>query len=95
MDVFVMRTLSVFVFLGNITVDRSNHSNVCGFNFTGIIGYDLNYSAPATSRQLLQSKSTLYQDLLPNSIGINFTLLRKLLQNEDLYSLQKKKVQEN
>lgn len=94
MDVFVIRILSDFIFLGNITVDRNNHSNVCRFNFTGIIGYDFNYSAPATSHQLFQSNSTLYQDLLPNTIGINLTLLRKLLQNDDLYSLQKK-VQEN
>lgn len=53
------------------------------------MGCDFNYSAPATSHQLLQSNSTSW-DLLPNSIGMNLTLLRKLLQHDDLYSLQKK-----
>lgn len=91
MDVFVMRTVCDFIFLGNITVDRSNHSNVFRFNFTEIIGCDFNYSAPATSHQLLQSNSTSYQDLLPNSIGMNLSLLRKLLQHDDLYSPQGKK----
>lgn len=55
------------------------------------MGCDFNYSARAPSHQLLQSNSTLYQDLLPNSIRINLSLLRKLLKHDDLYTLQKKK----
>lgn len=68
--------------------------SICRFNFTEIIGCNFDYSASTTSHQLLKSKTKLYQDLLPNSIGTNLTLLRKLLQHDCLYSLPKKRVQE-
>ena len=48
------------------------------------------YSAPVTSRQLLPSNYTLYQDLLPTPIGMNLTLVRKLPQHDDLCQLLKR-----
>lgn len=66
-----LRTLCGFILVGDIIVDTSNPSNICTHNFSGIIGYDFNYTAPVTSRQLLQSNYTLVKDLLPTSTGIN------------------------
>ncbi|KAK4807909.1 hypothetical protein QYF61_011774 [Mycteria americana] len=51
------------------------------------MGCDFNYSAPVTTHQLLQANYTLYQDLLPAPIGMNLTLVRKLLQHDDLNQL--------
>ena len=51
------------------------------------MGCDFNYSAPITSYQLLQSNYTLIQNLLPTPIGMNLTLVRKLLQHDDLHQL--------
>lgn len=53
-----------------------------------------NYSGPVTCHQLLESNCTPYQDLLPNPIGMNLTLVRELLQHDGLYWLLKQ-VQEN
>lgn len=74
-----MGILCDFIFVGNITIDTSNHSNICVCNFTKII-----YSAPVTSYQLLHSSQTLSQDLLPTPIRVKLTLVKKLLQHEDL-----------
>ncbi|KAK4811160.1 hypothetical protein QYF61_019791 [Mycteria americana] len=82
-----MRTLCDFIFVDNVTVDTSNRSNICVCNFTKIVGYDFNYSAPVTSYQLLQSNYTLSRDLLPTPIGMNLTLVKKLLQHDDLCQL--------
>ncbi|XP_075344890.1 uncharacterized protein LOC142402885 [Mycteria americana] len=82
-----MRTFCDFVFVDNAAVDTGNHSNVCVCNFTKIMGCDFNYSAPVTTHQLLQADYTLYQDLLPAPIGMNLTLVRKLLQHDDLNQL--------
>ena len=51
------------------------------------MGCDFNYSAPITSYQLLQSNYTLIQNLLPTPIGMNLTLVRKLLQQDGLHRL--------
>ncbi|KAK4830066.1 hypothetical protein QYF61_008404 [Mycteria americana] len=51
------------------------------------MGCDFNYSAPVTTHQLLQADYTLHQDLLPAHIGMNLTLVRKLLQHDDLNQL--------
>ena len=48
------------------------------------MGCDFKYLAPITSYQLLQSNYTLSQNLLPTPIGMNLTLVRKLLQCDDL-----------
>ncbi|XP_067164812.1 uncharacterized protein [Apteryx mantelli] len=82
-------TLCDLIFVDNITVDTSNHSNVCVCNFTKTMGCDFNYSAPVVSYQLLQSNYTLSQDLLPTPIGMNLTLVKKLLQHDDLCQLLK------
>ncbi|KAK4825915.1 hypothetical protein QYF61_003410 [Mycteria americana] len=82
-----MRTFCDSVFVDNATVDIGNHSNICVCNFTKIMGCDFNYSAPVTTHQLLQADYTLHQDLLPNPIGTNLTLVRKLLQRDDLNQL--------
>lgn len=74
-----MRTLCGFIFVDNLIVDTDNYSNVCVRNFTKINGWDFNYSAPVTLHQLLQYNYTLIQDLLPTSVGMNPTLVRKLL----------------
>jgi len=63
-----MRTLCDFIFVDNSTADTSHHTNICVCNFTKIMGYDFNYSAPVTSYRLLQSNYTLSQDLLPMPI---------------------------
>lgn len=58
---------------------------------------DFDYSAPVTSYQLIQSDYMLICDLLPTSIGMNLTLVRKLLPEvtvEDLKQLLKQ-VREN
>ncbi|KAK4811065.1 hypothetical protein QYF61_016351 [Mycteria americana] len=81
---------TVLVYIGkgyNVTVDTSNRSNICVCKFTKIMGCDFNYSAPVTSYQLLQSNYTLSQDLLPTPIGMNLTLVKKLLQHDDLCQL--------
>ncbi|KAK4810466.1 hypothetical protein QYF61_004246 [Mycteria americana] len=82
-----MRTICDFIFVDNITVDTSNCSNICVCNFTKIVGCDFNYSAPVTPYQLLQSNYTLSRDLLPSPIGMNLTLVKKLLQHDDLCQL--------
>ncbi|XP_074424622.1 uncharacterized protein LOC141735547 [Larus michahellis] len=61
---------------------------------TNIIGCDFNYSAPVTSFQLLQSNYTLIRDLLPTPIGMNLSLVKKLLQHDELKRLLKE-AQEN
>lgn len=48
------------------------------------MGCDFNYPAPATTHQWLQSNYILYKDLLPTPIEMDLTLLRKLLQYDDL-----------
>uniref|UniRef100_A0A8C3PND6 Uncharacterized protein n=1 Tax=Calidris pygmaea TaxID=425635 RepID=A0A8C3PND6_9CHAR len=82
-----MRTLCSTILVDSLTIDTSNHSNVCVCNFTRIIGCDFNYSAPVMSYQWLQSNYTLIQDLLPTPIGMNLTLVKKLLQHDDLSQL--------
>ncbi|XP_067170013.1 uncharacterized protein [Apteryx mantelli] len=85
-----MRTLCNLIFIDNITVDTSNHSNICVCNFSKVMGCDFNYSAPVVSHQLIQSNYTLSQDLLPTPIRMNLTLVRKLLQHDDLCQLLKR-----
>ncbi|KAK4806026.1 hypothetical protein QYF61_007003 [Mycteria americana] len=82
-----MRTFCDSVFVDNTTVDIGNHSKICVCNFTKIMGCDFNYSAPVTTHQLLQADYTLHQDLLPAPIGMKLTLVRKLLQHDDLNQL--------
>ncbi|XP_076194341.1 uncharacterized protein LOC143160464 [Aptenodytes patagonicus] len=82
-----MRTPCDCIFVDSVTVDTSNHSNICVCNFTNIIGCDFNYSVPVTSYQLLQSNYTLSEDLLPTPIGMDLTLVKKLLQHNDLCQL--------
>ncbi|KAK4828023.1 hypothetical protein QYF61_022800 [Mycteria americana] len=84
-----MRTLCDSIFINTTTTGIYNHSNTCICHFTKIMACDFNYSAPVTTHQLLQSNSIVYQDLLPTPIGMNLTLLRKLLQHGDLYQLLK------
>lgn len=74
-----LRTLCGFILVGDIIVDTSNHSNICIPNFRGIIGYDFNYTAPVTSRQLLQSNYMLVKDLLPTSTGINLNAGKEII----------------
>ncbi|XP_074875776.1 uncharacterized protein LOC142026553 [Buteo buteo] len=85
-----MRTLCDSVFIDNTTVEINNHSNICICNFSRIRGCDFNYSAPVTTYQLLQSNYISYQDLLPTPIGMNLTLVRELLQHDDLSQLLKR-----
>ncbi|XP_076185054.1 uncharacterized protein LOC143156043 [Aptenodytes patagonicus] len=82
-----MRTPCDFIFVDNVTVNTSNRSNICVCNFTNVVGCDFNYSAPVMSYQLLQSNYTLSEDLLPILIGMNLTLVKKLLQHNDLCQL--------
>ncbi|KAK4810571.1 LOW QUALITY PROTEIN: hypothetical protein QYF61_004534 [Mycteria americana] len=82
-----MRTLCDFIFVDNITIQAIAQIFVFVCNFTKIVGCDFNYPAPVTSYQLLQSNYTLSQDLLPTPIGMNLTLVKKLLQHDDLCQL--------
>lgn len=84
-----MRTPCNFVFVGDVSVDTTKHSNLCVCNFTNIIGCDFSYSAPVTSYQLLQSTYMLIRDLLPTPIGMSLTLVKKLLQHSDRKRLLK------
>lgn len=84
-----MRTLCESIFIDNTTVETNNHSNICMYNFTEIMGCDFKCSAPVTTYQLLQSNYTSYHDLLPTPIGMDFTLMTKLLQHDDLSWLLK------
>ena len=85
-----MRTLCDFIFVDNITVDTSNRSNICVCNLTKMMGCDFDYLPPVTSYQLLQSDYTLIRDLLLTPIGMNLTLVGKLLRHEDLKRLLKR-----
>lgn len=84
-----MLEMDVFVILYLDTVDISNHSNTCIYNFTKIMGCHFNYSAPVTTHQFLQSNYTWYQDSLSTPTGLNLTLVRKLPQHDDLNQLLK------
>ncbi|KAK4821385.1 hypothetical protein QYF61_018923, partial [Mycteria americana] len=53
------------------------------------------YSAPVTSCQLLQSNYTLSRDLLPTPIGMNLTLVKKLLEHNELCQLLPKRWTQN
>lgn len=75
-----MRTSCDFVFVDNVTLDTSNHSNVCACNFIEITGCNFSYLAPVISYQFLESIYTLIQDLQPTAIGMNLTLVKELLQ---------------
>ena len=85
-----MRTLCDSRSTDNITVDIDDHLNTCVCNFTKIVGCNSNYSAPITAHQLLQPNYASYQDLSPTPIGMNLTLVRKLLQHDDLHQLLKR-----
>ena len=82
-DGFVWEHFVILLFVVNIAVKTSNHSNICVCNSTKIMGSDFNYSACVTSYQLLQSDYMLTPDLLPTPIGIHLTLMKKLLQHDD------------
>lgn len=75
-------------------VNFLHDSNVCICNFTKILECDFSYSASVASYQLITSNYTLLHDLLPTPIGMNLTLVKKLLLHEDLKWLMKQ-VQEN
>ena len=89
-----MRTHCDSIVVDDTVVDTSNHSNVCVCNFTKILGCDFKYSAPVTSYQLIASNYILLHELLPTPIGMNLTLVKKLLVHEDLKQLMTQ-VQEN
>ncbi|XP_068524887.1 uncharacterized protein [Anas acuta] len=82
-----MRTHCDSIVVDDTVVDTSNHSNVCVCNFTKILGCDFKYSAPVTSYQLIASNYILLHELLPTPIGMNLTLVKKLLVHEDLKQL--------
>ncbi|XP_075302889.1 uncharacterized protein LOC142365708 [Opisthocomus hoazin] len=83
-----------FIFIDDIATDIDNHLNFCVCNFTNIVGCDFSYSTPVTSHQLLQTNYTLIHDLLPVPIGMDITLVKKLLQHNNLKRLLKE-AQEN
>jgi len=89
-----LRTLYDSVFMKNSTVDTHSHSHICICIFAKSMGCDFNYSARVTTHQFLHCIYTLYEDLLPTRIGMNLTLVRKLLQHDDLSQLLKQ-VQNN
>lgn len=89
-----MRTCYDSILIDNTNVDTSNHSNVCVCNFAKILGCDFSYSAPVTSYQLITSNYNTLYDLPPTPVGMNLTLVKKLLPHEDLKRLVKKN-QEN
>jgi len=77
----------------DICLDRKQ--NICHFEMhpdeiTKTAGCNFSYSAPVMTHQLLQSKYASYQDLSPTPIGMNLTLVRKLLQYDDLNQLLKR-----
>lgn len=76
-----MRTVCDSILADNITVATNNHSNIC--NFTESIACDFSYAAPVTT-QLLQSDYELIHNL-PTPMGMDLTLLKKLLRHDDLH----------
>ena len=66
-----------------------HHFNFCVCNFTNIVRCDFSYLTPVTSHQLLQTNYALIHDLLPVPIGMNITLVKKLLRHNDLKQLLK------
>jgi len=78
-----MRSPCSFVFTDDTATDIDNHLNFCVCNFTNIVGCNFSYLAPVTSHQLLQTNYTLTRNLLPVPIGMNITLVKKLLQHDD------------
>ena len=89
-----MRSPCNFIFIDNMVTDIDINLNFCACNFINIVGCDCSYSTPVTSHQLLQTNYTLIHDLLPVPIGMNITLVKKLLQHDDLKRLLKE-AQEN
>ena len=89
-----MRTHCDSIVVDDTVVDTSNLSNVFVCNFTKILGCDFKYSVPVTSCQLIASNYILLHELLPTPIGMNLTLVKKLLVHEDLKQLMTQ-VQEN
>lgn len=83
-----IRTLCDSIFTDNTTAETYNHSNI-SIVILAELWDPTNYSAPLTTHQLLQPNYTLYQDLLPTPIGMNLTLVRKLLPHDDLSQLLK------
>lgn len=59
-----------FVFVGNITVDTSNHSNICAYGFVDITTRDIHWA--------VQSNYTLIQGLQPTSLGMSLTMVTNL-----------------
>lgn len=80
----ILRTLYYSVLTDNTTVETSNQSNICVYNFTKL-GCNFSHSAPVTTHQLLlQINCISHQDLPPTPIGMSFTLVKKLLEDDDL-----------
>ncbi|KAK4806434.1 LOW QUALITY PROTEIN: hypothetical protein QYF61_013927 [Mycteria americana] len=73
----------------NACLVREQQGFICEINTLKAqdICLDTEQNAPVTTHQLLQANYTLYQDLLPAPIGMNLTLVRKLLQHDDLNQL--------
>lgn len=78
-----MRTHCNFIVFNIDTVDTRTHANPCICNFTKITGCDFTPTVPVISYRL-QSDYTWIQGLLPVHIGMNITMVKKLLQHDDL-----------
>lgn len=79
----VLWELFVILYTRNTSVDSSKQSNIYIYNFTKL-GCNFNHSSPVTTHQLLQINRISHQDLPPTPTGMNFTLVKKLLENNDL-----------
>ncbi|XP_039946963.2 uncharacterized protein LOC120765837 [Hirundo rustica] len=86
-----LRTACVSVEIddNNVTLTTRNYSNFCICNFVRIVGCDFSYLAPVTSHQLIRSNYTMYHQLSPAPIGMNLTLVRQLMNHQDLTEILK------
>ncbi|KAJ7403867.1 hypothetical protein WISP_148925 [Willisornis vidua] len=64
-----------------------NHSNMCACNVTTIRGCDFVYKPPVLTNQLLIRNYTLYRSVTPTPIGMGLSLVKEMLEHENLQQL--------
>lgn len=67
-----------------------NHSNFCICNIVNIVGCDFTYSVPVVSHQLIKTNYKIYHPLSSAPIGINLTLVKHLIKDQDLSKILRK-----
>ncbi|XP_027758309.1 uncharacterized protein LOC114067216 [Empidonax traillii] len=64
-----------------------NNSNMCACNVATIRGCDFVYKPPVFTSQLLIRNYTLYRSITPTPIGMDLSLVKEMLEHENLQQL--------